>query len=298
MGMKIKLDDKGNAVITDQGHVVFVDEDGKDLPVDVPGLYSKVEELNSEAAKYRKQRNELRDKYKVFEGVEDLTKFKADADKAFTTVKNLKDKELVDAGKVEQIKLETIAAKDAEINQLRSEFGTALTEKEKALQDRDSKIRDLMVGTQFRQHSYFVGSDTNPPKTILPPDIAETYFGKFFKVEQGRNGDLVVVGYDSKGNQIYSRKRPGELADFDEAVVRVVEEYPQRDSIMRGGRGGGSGSDGGTTGAAQKKGIDAEIAKVEDAYTKAMADKRGRDAVLLKGQLHNLKSKKAAGLAA
>jgi len=295
MSMKIKLDDKGNAVITQDGHVVFTDPNGQDIPVDVPGLYTKVEELNAESAKHRKQRNELRDKYKVLETVEDLPKWKADADKALATVKNLKDKELVDAGKIEQIKLETIAAKDTEINQIKTEFSTVITEKDKALEAANSQIRDLMVGAQFRQHPYFVGIGEQPPRTLLPPDIAETYFGKQFKVEAGKNGNVMVVGYDSRGNQIYSRKKPGELADFDEAIVRIVDEYPQKDQILRGGK-GGSGGEGGSGGGARKTGIDAEIAKMEEAHKKASDAKDGRTAVALRNRLHELKQKKALGV--
>jgi hypothetical protein len=294
MSMKIKLDDKNNAVITPEGHVVFVDADGKDLPVDVPGLYAKVEELNAESAKHRKQRNELRDKYKIFESIEDIVKWKSDAEKAMSTVKNLKDKELVDAGKIEQIKLETIAAKDTEINQIKAEFSTIIAEKDKIIEKANSDIRDLMVGAQFRQHSYFVGIGDQAPKTLLPPDIAETYFGKHFKVEAGKNGSPTVVGYDSRGNQIFSRKKPGELAEFDEAIVRIVEEYPQKDQIMRGGK-GGSGGEGGSGGGARKTGIDAEIAKLEEAHVKASQAKDGRTAVALKNKIHELKQRKSLG---
>ena len=292
--MKIKLDDKGNAILTETGHIVFQDTDGKDLPVDVPGLYSKVEELNAESAKHRKQRNELRDKYKIIETIEDLPKWKSDAEKALTTVKNLKDKELVDAGKIEQIKAETIAAKDTEITQIKTEFTTALTAKDEALEAAGRQIRALTIGSQFKTHNYFVGTAQNPPKTFLPPDVAESRFGQHFKLEQGKNGSPTVVGYDSKGNQIYSRKKPGELADFDEAIVRIIDEYPQKDDIMRGGK-GGSGGEGGGTPPVRKVGIDAEIARMEEAHKQAMVDKEGREAVMIKGRLHDLKTRKALG---
>lgn len=295
MGMKLKIDDKGVVSVTEHGHVVFVDDDGKDLPVDVPALYTKVEELNGEAAKYRKQRNEFRDKFKIFEGVEDVAKYKADAEKAMATVKNLKDKELVDAGKVEQIKMETIAAKDQEIGQIKTEFTNVISEKDKALEAANFQIRDLMIGAKFRQSNYFVGNETQPPKTLLPPDIAETYFGKHFRVEQGTNNKLMVVGYDSKGNQIYSRKKPGELAEFDEAIIRIVDEYPQKDQILRGGKGGSGGEGGGGT-PPKKVGIDAEIAKLQEAYNKAMTEKRGRESVAIKNRLHELQMKKMQGV--
>jgi hypothetical protein len=154
-----------------------------------------------------------------------------------------------------------------------------------------------MIGAQFRQHHYFVGTGDQQPKTLLPPDIAETYFGKHFKLEQGKNGSPAVVGYDIKGNQIYSRKKPGELADFDEAIVRIVEDYPAKDQIMRGGKGGSGGDGGGGGGGGRPRvGIDAEIAKLEAAHKKAMEEKRGRDAVMIKGKLHDLQTRKSLGV--
>ncbi|MCS5880838.1 hypothetical protein LNP17_13745 [Klebsiella variicola subsp. variicola] len=46
----------------------------------------------------------------------------------------------------------------------------------------------------------------------------------------------------SSGNKIYSRSKPGELAAFDEALEFLVEQYPQKDHILKasGNQGGGS----------------------------------------------------------
>ncbi|HGK4128302.1 TPA: DUF6651 domain-containing protein, partial [Klebsiella pneumoniae] len=51
-----------------------------------------------------------------------------------------------------------------------------------------------------------------------------------------------VVAYDGTGNKIYSRSKPGELASFDEALEFLVEQYPQKDYILKssGNNGGGS----------------------------------------------------------
>lgn len=58
-----------------------------------------------------------------------------------------------------------------------------------------------------------------------------------FKVEEGK-----IVAYDASGNKIYSRAKPGELAQFDEALEFLVENYPQKDYILKasGNNGGGS----------------------------------------------------------
>jgi hypothetical protein len=68
-------------------------------------------------------------------------------------------------------------------------------------------------------------------------------FGGAFKIEDGK-----VVAYDQNGSKIYSRARPGELADFDEAIESLVESYPHRDQILKGSGANGSGA-GGNSGA-------------------------------------------------
>lgn len=44
------------------------------------------------------------------------------------------------------------------------------------------------------------------------------------------------------GNPIYSRKNPGELADFDEALEIIISQYPHKDSILRGSGASGAGA--------------------------------------------------------
>jgi len=72
-------------------------------------------------------------------------------------------------------------------------------------------------------------------------------FGQAFKVEDGK-----VVAYDPAGNKIFSRSRAGEVADFDEALEALVDQYPYKDQILRGSgaSGGGASPGGGTSGGA------------------------------------------------
>ncbi|HCJ1630488.1 TPA: hypothetical protein NQQ18_005298, partial [Klebsiella pneumoniae] len=74
-------------------------------------------------------------------------------------------------------------------------------------------------------------------KIAIPADLLQARFGQSFKVEEGK-----VVAYDGTGNKIYSRSKPGELASFDEALEFLVEQYPQKDYILKssGNNGGGS----------------------------------------------------------
>lgn len=291
MPMRLKLNDDGFAFVSEDGHPVYLMGEGdspEEQTVDVPALYAKVPDLTKEATKYRKQRNEVRDSLKLFEGVEDLPDWKGKADKALETVQNLKDKELVDAGKVEQIKSAMKDAHAQELKEVKSSYETKITELTGSLGGKDNTIYDLMVRAKFAQSPYFSGTEANPPKTILPPEIAETYFGKMFRVEEGTNdGDLIVIGYDSAGNQLYSRKRPGELADFDEALDQIISAYPSRDNIMRGAA-AGSGAGGGSGGGAS---VASDLEKLEAQHKEAVTQGDGKTAISLKNRIHALRMK-------
>ncbi|WP_367869728.1 DUF6651 domain-containing protein, partial [Pseudomonas lundensis] len=78
-------------------------------------------------------------------------------------------------------------------------------------------------------------------------DMVQATFGQNLKVEEGK-----VVAYDTQGQKIFSRSRPGELADFDEAIETLVSQYPHRDHILKSSDangGGAQGSGGGNSGA-------------------------------------------------
>ncbi|WP_338067553.1 DUF6651 domain-containing protein, partial [Candidatus Fukatsuia symbiotica] len=43
-------------------------------------------------------------------------------------------------------------------------------------------------------------------------------------------------------NKVFSRRQPGEIAEFEEALEYLIEQYPHKDHILKasGHRGGGS----------------------------------------------------------
>jgi hypothetical protein len=289
--MRLKLNDDGFAFVSDDGHPVFLmgddDDNLEEQAVDVPALYAKVPDLTKEATKYRKQRNEVRDSLKLFDGIDDLNDWKTKADEALNTVQNLKDKELVDAGKVEQIKSAMKDAHAQELKDVKTSYEAKIEELATANSAKDGTIYNLMVSAKFASSPYFTGTEQNPPKTLLPPEIAETYFGKQFKVEQGNNGGLTVIGYDANGNQLYSRKRPGELADFDEAMDQIISAYPGRDGIMRAAK-AGSGAGGGQGGGVGTQG---EMEKLQAQYDEAVKANDGKQAIAIKNRIHALRMK-------
>ena len=103
--MKLKLDDKGHVVVQD-GKPVYVHDDGKEVAFDAPGTVSTISRLNGEAKSHRERAEAAEQALKGFEGITDP----AAALKALSTVKNLDDKRLVDAGEVEKVKAEAIKA--------------------------------------------------------------------------------------------------------------------------------------------------------------------------------------------
>jgi hypothetical protein len=69
--------------------------------------------------------------------------------------------------------------------------------------------------------------------------MVENFFGKNFKLEEGR-----IVGYDSAGGKLYSKKIPGELADLEESIEILVNSYPNKEHILKGAGGGSGGGQG------------------------------------------------------
>ena len=67
--------------------------------------------------------------------------------------------------------------------------------------------------------------------------MVQATFGKAFKIEEGK-----VVAYDANGNKIFSQSRPGELAEFDEALEALVDAYPHKDHILKPTGAQGSGA--------------------------------------------------------
>jgi len=295
MALKLKIDDQGRAVLKEVESglklPVYVEDDGTEIEVDVPNLFLKITEVSAEAKGYRKEKAALKEKFKVFEGVDNLEEWKSNADKAIETVKNFNDKQLVDAGKVDEIKQQMKSVHQEEIQQIHESYKQSIKDGEVALKGKDNMIYKLMVSSQFAQSPYFTGEN---PKSTLPPEIAETYFGKYYKVEDDGKGNLRTTGYRKDGTSIYSRKNPGELADFNESLEVIISEYPYKNRILNSS-GSGSGAGGGS-GTGVETGVDLKISKLQAMHVEAMKAKNGKLALSLKNQIHDLKNKKALGI--
>lgn len=194
---------------------LYTHDDGKEVAHDAPQTVAAISRLNGEAKTNRERYETAETSLKAFEGIEDPVAAK----KALETLKNFDDKKLVDAGEVEKVKAEAI----------------------KAIEDKYAPIVQERDAFQSQLHNELIGGGFSRSKFIqdniaVPADMIQATFGKNFQIE---NGKVVAVGAD--GQKIYSRTRPGEVADFDEALESLVGGYPHKDSILKGNQSGGGG---------------------------------------------------------
>ena len=224
--MKLKLTPEGHAIVQD-GKPVYVDNDGKEIAFDAPGTIATITRLNSEAKGHRERAEAAEAKYKPFEGIDDPSK----ARKALEMVANLDAKKLVDAGEKDKAIAEAIKA-------VEEKYGPIV----KKAEELEGQLHNHMVGGAFNRSKFIAEKfATEGPAGV---EIAQALFGSRLKVEGGK-----VVGYDAQGNKLYSRARPGELADPDEAIELLVEAHPHKAHLLKGSGATGGGAQGGAAGA-------------------------------------------------
>lgn len=213
--MKLKLDEQGHVVVVD-GKPVYTHDDGKEVAFDAEATVATISRLNGEAKANRERAETAEKLVKQFDGISDPQA----AIKALQTVANLDMKKLVDAGEVDKVKAEISKAFEA---QLADANGKA-----SAL---EQQLYSEKIGGSFARSKLIA------EKLAIPADMVQAKFGAAFKVEDGK-----TVAYDPNGNKIYSRSRPGELADFDESLEVLIDGYPYKEHILKSAGGTGSGA--------------------------------------------------------
>lgn len=207
--MKLKLVEVNGVTYAEvqDGKPVYEGDDGKTVAFDAPGTVATISRLNSEAKTHREGKEAAEAKLKAFEGLDAVA-----ARDAIAKVANIDAKKLIDAGEVDKVKAEISKA-----------FEEKLTAAEQRAATIERELYEERIGGSFAR-SEFVKD-----KLAIPADFVQARFGQNFKLEEGK-----VVAYDPSGNKIYSRARPGEVADFDEALAFLVDAYPQKDHILKG----------------------------------------------------------------
>ncbi|PHV13785.1 hypothetical protein CSQ90_26510 [Janthinobacterium sp. BJB303] len=239
---------------------IFIHADGREAPFDADTTVSTIGRLNGEAKSHREAKEAAELRLKSFEGIEDG----AAALAALTTVKNLGAGELKTAAQVQEIK--DAAAKSARES---VEAATrAAADKEKVLTEQNStltqQLNNHIIGGAFAS-SKFISE-----KLAIPADIAQKVFADRLKVEGGK-----LVPTDANGNPLFSAVRHGEHADFEEAIEVYVNQYPNKDKILKGSGASGGGASSGGSGGGGAKSITRAQFDAMDGAARAAAMKGG-----------------------
>jgi hypothetical protein len=208
---------------------VFIHADGKEAPFDADSTLGTISRLNGEAKAHRERAEAAAASLKAFEGITDP----AAAIKALNTVKSLDDKKLIDAGEAQRVRDEAIKSVQAQFEPI-----------VKKASELEQQLYAEKIGGSFARSKFIAD------KVAIPADMVQAAFGRHFGIEGGK-----IVAKDANGNQLFSRTRHGEPADFDEALELLVEAYPHKASILKGsgasGGGAGGGGGGGSGGKTQ-----------------------------------------------
>lgn len=294
MNWKLKIDPETKApIVTEDGKIMYIDPDGKELPLNPPAMYRKITELNGEAKGHREKKEELAAKLESFKDIEDLPEWKKKADEALQAVANFNDKDWMKAEKVETLKKDITAAYEEKLKQAAKAFEVKEKAQMETLLKKDEQVRRLLISSKFATSKYFSGGG-DKSVTILPSGIAEDHFGKYFKVEEDAStGMPATKAYYANGDPVLSKLNPGEPAEFEEAIGLIIDNYPGKDSILRS-TGGGSGGSGGSGSGASGDGSD--LGQLKKQYAEALKSGNGQMAVTLRNKIFTLERKlKATG---
>ena len=258
--MPFKKDADGKIVtqeVNGQLLPVFVYPDGKEAPFDGDGTVATIARINGEAKGHREAKEAAEASLKVFKdaGITDASA----AAKALKDVASWDEKQKLAAGERDQAIAQAVKARD-------DHFAPTVAERD---QLRD-QLNAHLIGGVFTG-SKFVAEKIAAENGAAASQIARALFGQNFKVEDGK-----VVAYDGEGKKLYSRSRPGELADAAEALQLIVDASPLKASILKGSgaSGGGAGGQGGGGGGGRTQpGAAPKRADFADdiAYTRAAA---------------------------
>lgn len=225
--MKLKLDADGHVVLQ-EGKPVYIKDDGREIAFDGKQAFDKIGQLTGENTATRQRAEEAEAKFKPFEGMDaDVAK------KALATLQNIDDKKLVDAGKVEEVRSAAVKAYEEKLTAANAQHTATITDLNGKLEKATGELYQEKIGGSFTRSKLIA------ERFAIPTDLVQARFGSAFKVENGN-----IVAYDKAGNKIYSPSRAGELADFDEALETLVDQYPYKDQILKGSGASGGGATG------------------------------------------------------
>lgn len=234
--MKLKTIEVNGSVYAEvqDGMPVYVHDDGKEVAHDAARTVATITRLNAEAKGHREAKEQAQAQLKAFEDIDPDA-----ARRAFDTLRNIDDKKLIDAGQVEKVKQQAQEAYEQKLRAYEEQYRPVVAERDSYKR----QLHDERLSTAFGRSKFIAD------RLAVPVDIVQARFGSSFEV--GDDGRIAAKGPD--GNPVYSRAKPGEVADFDEALEIMVDSYPYRDHILKGTGASGGGANGSRTGADGKR---------------------------------------------
>ena len=218
-------------MVTD-GNPVWIYEYGpekdKEAPVEFGKTLATIQNITKESINRKEKINELKAITAKLEeaGIEDLDSYIADARQAMETVKNLTDQQQAQAGEMERVKQGIIDSYNRQIESQKEARIKSDAEWQAKLDAKQRAIEDLIIKGSFER------SDFIRDQTVMLPEMAYSYFGKQFRVEE-KDGTLIGYAVDKDGDRIMSLKNPGSFADPAEAIEIIIKEHPQKDRLLR-----------------------------------------------------------------
>ena len=239
LAMPYKLDDDGSLALHDDGRPVWINPlTKKESPFDPDAMHAKTIDLGRESKTYREAKETLDGTVAALVAagvdVENPTEVAA----AFKELKKLKAKvpNAQDGGDPEEV-----SQLREQLHELEEKL-TAVSVKAKAdaesLETESGKVRKLTVSEAFQRSRYFTrwtdeNGEPRDPLTILPPEVAEAYFGGYFEPGEGAE----ILGFYQPGGDkatlIYSRAEgDSKPAAFDESIERLLERMPNKNDLL------------------------------------------------------------------
>lgn len=230
---KLHLDDNGKPVFDGNGIPLFAQDGGSEpTPIDVNSLYDQIRARGGEAQTHRVEKEKLQAQLKAFEGLDPEA-----ARKAVSQLQQIDESKLLDAGKVEELKLKITQDAQQKIDNLTKALEEANAKADTVAKEKESVIHGLLVKGAFESSQFL------REKTVLPAEFAYASLGTHFSVEYGDSGKPQVIAKDAQGNTIFSPSNPSNYASPEEAIRLLIEQHPQRDSLLKSGASnGGSGA--------------------------------------------------------
>lgn len=250
-GGKWKVGADGKLEVDANGNPVWINSAGVEQSV----AGDTITRLNGEAQGHRTAKEAAEAKLKAYadNGIGDPVEIKKILDK----YKDVDLTKMIDAGKLEEVKA-----------QITSTMQAAIDEANK----RGDGYRDKLHGNLLS--SAFAGSKWAKDNLTIPPEMAQSFFGSRFKIDD--NDNVIFVGADGK-TQAMSTKRAGEFATFDEGLEALVTGYAGKDTILKGSnnRGSGNGGNGGNQPGGKRTIARAEFDKLPETEKASLGKQAG-----------------------